>query len=91
MGERLSISVVLPTFNRGHMIERAVRSVLKQLAHHDELIVVDDGSTDDTQKVLEGYGDRIHFIRTEKRGAGASRNSGVTHAAGQLVAFIDSE
>jgi glycosyltransferase involved in cell wall biosynthesis len=87
----LFFSVVLPTFNRAHLVPRAVDSALEQLAPEDELIVVDDGSTDHTQDVLASYGDRIRCIRTGNRGAGAARNRGIQEARNELIAFLDSD
>lgn len=85
------ISVVIPTFNRGWTLGEAVDSVLSQDFPDFELIVVDDGSTDDTAGLLAGYGDRISVIRQENRGVSAARNRGVREAAGNLIAFLDSD
>lgn len=84
-------SVVLPTFNRAHLLTRAIDSALKQLAPEDELIVIDDGSTDNTSAVLASYGDRIRSMRTKNRGAGAARNCGIREARNELIAFLDSD
>lgn len=86
-----SISVVVPTYNRGHLIARAIDSCLGQLEDRDELIVIDDGSTDDTQRVVAEYGDRIRYIRTPNQGAGAARNRGIREAKNSLLAFLDSD
>ncbi len=86
-----SISVIVPTFNRAHLLGRAVASVLLQLENGDELIVVDDGSTDRTEEMIIPYGDRIRYILTDNRGAGAARNRGVSEARNPLVAFLDSD
>lgn len=66
-------------------------SVLARQAPGDELLVVDDGSTDETAQVLSKYGSRLRPIRTENRGAGAARNRGVQEARGDLIAFLDSD
>jgi glycosyltransferase involved in cell wall biosynthesis len=87
----LSVSTVIPTYNRAHFVRRAVDSALGQSRPEDEVIVVDDGSTDDTAAVLAPYGDRIRYVRTANGGGGAARNVGVRHATRDLVAFLDSD
>ncbi len=86
-----TISTILPTCNRAHLLDRAITSVLGQLTDQDELIVIDDGSTDDTQAVVSAFGSHIRYIRTPGLGAGAARNIGVQNAQNSLVAFIDSD
>jgi glycosyltransferase involved in cell wall biosynthesis len=87
------VSVVLPTFDRARLLPRAIESVLAQTFHDFELLVVDDGSTDDTPSVVESYaGDRLSYVRLERNtGAAAARNVGIRRAAGDLVAFQDSD
>ncbi len=86
------LSVIIPTFNRAHLIARAIESVRSQIETGDEIIVVDDGSTDNTEAVIAGIGDhRIRYIRQAKAGAGAARNRGVREAQGELIAFQDSD
>ena len=87
----MSVSTIIPTYNRADMIERAVRSVLSQSRPKDEVIVVDDGSTDDTMKALGPYMERIIPIVIQHSGAGAARNYGVERARNELVAFLDSD
>lgn len=85
-------SVVIPTFNRASLICRSVNSVLSQTISDFELIIVDDGSTDDTEKVVMSILDpRIVYIRQENKGATAARNNGVRHAKGKYVSFLDSD
>ena len=86
-----SVSVILPTFNRAHLLERALKSVLGQLEIDDEIIVVDDGSTDNTHKVIKSLADNIRYFQIEKSGAGAARNFGIMESRNPLVAFIDSD
>ena len=86
-----TISTILPTHNRAHLIRRAITSVLGQLTDQDELIVVDDGSTDDTEAVVSEFGSRLGYIRTPGLGAGAARNIGIQNAKNALIAFIDSD
>jgi glycosyltransferase involved in cell wall biosynthesis len=86
------LSVVIPTFNRGSLVKQAVDSVLSQESNHEiEVIVVDDGSTDDTRQVLEGYGTRITYLHQENRGMNAARNLGIASARGQYVSLLDSD
>lgn len=86
------VSVVIPTYNRAHLIQRAVRSVLEQpLTESDELIVIDDGSTDNTEQVLSPFIGKIQYFRKENRGAGAARNTGISCAKHDLIAFLDSD
>lgn len=87
------ISVVLPTYNRGYIIEKAIASVIRQTYENWELIVVDDASADDTWKVMEQYKDkRIKYIREEEnRGANYCRNAGVRYSHGKYIAFLDSD
>ena len=89
------VSVVIPTHNRSKYIERAIASVLAQTYADLEAIVVDDGSTDDTARVVEAYAredSRIRLIAHEERkGAQAARNTGIFAATGQWIAFLDSD
>jgi len=86
-----AISTIIPTYNRDRLLERAISSALDQLDAEDEIIVVDDGSTDDTETVAARYGKRIRYIRTSNQGAGAARNRGVREAKNPLIAFLDSD
>jgi len=85
------VSVVIPTYNRAEWIGGAVESVLSQEFQNYELIVVDDGSTDETPKVLERYSDRIRMIRQANCGVSAARNTGVASSNGDFIAFLDSD
>lgn len=87
------VSVVIPTFNRARLLPDAVRSVLEQSHENLELIVVDDGSTDDTTDVLAGFDDgRLQCIRIERSGSPSrARNVGLARAKGRYVAFLDSD
>src|ERR1700722_8184872 len=85
------ITVIIPTFNRRDFIADAVNSVLMQDINGLEVIVVDDGSTDDTVGVLKPYMRDIRYIFQDQRGASAARNRGVRESRGQLLAFLDSD
>ena len=87
----LNVSVVIPTHNRCQLVSRAIDSALAQCLPGDEVIVVDDGSTDGTADVLAPYGDRIIYIRIPNGGAGNARNVGICRAKNPLVAFLDSD
>lgn len=88
---KLRVSVVVPTYNRAHSIGAALDSILAQDPLPDEVIVVDDGSTDNTSDVLAAYGDRITVLRQKNAGAAAARNAGIRHATSEWVAFLDSD
>jgi glycosyltransferase involved in cell wall biosynthesis len=85
------VSVILPVYNRAGWVARAVESVLSQTHRHVELLVIDDGSTDDTRRVLEGFGPRVTILEQMHAGAETARNLGLERARGEFVAFIDSD
>ncbi len=87
------VTVLLPTYNRAHLLPRAIRSVLNQTYPHFELIIVDDGSTDDTPKVIKAFRDRrIRYIRhDENRGILAVRNTGLDAARGDYITKVDDD
>jgi len=85
------ISAILPVRNRAAWVGRAIESVLAQQYRAVELIVVDDGSTDETAAVVERFGDRVVLERRPHAGPYAARNAGLARARGDLVAFIDSD
>ena len=87
----VAVSVVIPNYNYGRFLAQAVESVREQTLPVKEIIVVDDGSTDDSAEVLAGYGAQIKVIRQRNEGVGAARNCGVQAATGDLVAFLDAD
>ncbi|MGB9587486.1 MAG: glycosyltransferase family 2 protein, partial [Armatimonadota bacterium] len=90
-----TVSVVIPTYNRALLVERAIRSVLGQTYTDFEVIVVDDGSTDDTKRILADLAHEDPRVRwfhhSENRGAQAARNTGCRAAEGEYIAFLDSD
>jgi glycosyltransferase involved in cell wall biosynthesis len=85
------ISIVIPTYNRASFLKEAIDSVLSQTYRDFELIVVDDGSTDDTPKLLLPYGKKIKVITKANKGPSAARNRGIKAAKGDWMAFLDSD
>jgi len=91
--EKPTVSVILPTYNRAHLIGRSIQSVLDQTYRDFEIIVVDDGSTDNTEEVINSFIDtRIRYVRHQQnKGAGAARNTGIKLVKGKYIAFQDSD
>jgi glycosyltransferase involved in cell wall biosynthesis len=85
------VSVIIPAYNCAAFIREAVDSALAQDDAAVEVIVVDDGSTDDTAAILASYGDRIRLLSQANRGCAAARNLGLSHARGRYVAFLDGD
>src|ERR1700744_4628044 len=85
-------SVIVPVFNRARQLDAALRSVLAQRCQDFEIIVVDDGSSDNPRATVETINDpRIRFIRQDNQGGGAARNTGINAARGRFVALLDSD
>jgi glycosyltransferase involved in cell wall biosynthesis len=87
----LTISAIIPTHNRAKLLVEAIESALQQTRPPDEIIVVDDGSTDDTEQVVTRYDGRVRYIRQENSGPSAARNRGIQAASGDFIAFLDSD
>ena len=87
------VSVIIPTHNRSLLLQRAIYSVLNQTYWELECIVVDDGSNDETQEVINSFEDNRlkYFQYEEKKGASAARNIGIRNAQGELIAFLDDD
>lgn len=85
------VSIIVPTYNRARVVGRALDSILSQTYTDYEILVVDDGSKDDTRAALEPYMDRIRYIHQENQGASAARNRGLQEAQGEIIAFLDSD
>ena len=85
------VSAVIPTYNRARIIGRALESALAQTHGDIQVIVADDGSSDDTRTVAESYGPRVTYVRQVNAGVSAARNFGMRHARGEFIAFLDSD
>lgn len=89
--ETPAVSVVIPAYNAAWCVRTAVDSVLAQSCRDFEVIVVDDGSTDDTARVLASYGERIRVVTKPNGGLSSARNAGIDAARGTFVAFLDAD
>jgi glycosyltransferase involved in cell wall biosynthesis len=87
----MRISVIIPVYNREEYIRRAIDSVLNQTRPADEIIVVDDGSTDATPSILADYGELIQVVRQENTGVSSARNRGIRVSSGNWIALLDSD
>src|ERR1700690_1959631 len=86
-----TVSVIMPTFNRADTIVRAIKSVQAQTCRDWELIIVDDGSTDNTAELIGGMDPRLILIRQANRGFTEARNAGIRAGKGRYFAFLDSD
>jgi glycosyltransferase involved in cell wall biosynthesis len=85
------VSTIIPAYNYGRFVCEAVESVLCQTYEPVEIVIVDDGSTDDTRERLNKFGDRIRYVYQENRGLSAARNTGIREARGEWLAFLDAD
>lgn len=88
---RLRISLIIPTYNRAHLLSGAVDSALAQTRLPDEIIVVDDGSSDQTAQVLQNYGEQIIVLHKPNGGLASARNAGIERSSGDALAFLDDD
>lgn len=92
MNDGRLVSVIMPTYQRGWIIERAIKSVLNQTYSNFELLVIDNGSTDDTLNKLKQFSDpRLKLLTESNRGASNARNHGLKLAKGELIAYLDTD
>ncbi len=88
------VSVIIPTFNRAYCLPRTIDSVLRQSHHNVEVMIVDDGSTDETERLIHdryGIEKRVRYIRQSNQGVSAARNTGIENSTGAYIAFLDSD
>ena len=91
MSEEIKVSVVIPTYNAARFVTQAIDSVLAQTFKSYEVLVVDDGSTDDTREVLTKYVAPVHYLPKQNGGVSSARNYGIERARGKYVAFLDAD
>ena len=89
--DKPSFSVVIPAYNAGNFISAAIDSVLRQTLPPLEIIVIDDGSTDNTCEIVRGYGQQIRYFHQKNAGIGAARNAGICAANGDWIALLDAD
>ena len=87
----VKVSVIIPAYNGDRYIEDAIAGILAQTYTNYEIIVVDDGSTDNTYEVIKKYGDRIRYFSQSNQGVAASRNLGLAQSQGEYIAFLDQD
>jgi glycosyltransferase involved in cell wall biosynthesis len=86
------VTVVMPTYNRAHLVPRAIESALAQtVAHLCDIVVVDDGSTDDTREAVARFGNQVRYVYRENGGLAAARNTGMCARLNEFVAFLDDD
>ena len=90
--EPVTVSIIIPAYNQAHYLGAAIASALGQSYGDVEVIVVDDGSTDNTREVVEQIGDpRLRYVYQENQGLSAARNTGIRHARGAYLSYLDSD
>ncbi len=87
----IKISVIIPTFNRAHLISETLDSIIAQSFRAAEIIVIDDGSTDDTDRIVARYGNLVQYVKIWNSGVCKARNVGVAKAQSEWIAFCDSD
>lgn len=87
----IKVSVIIPCYNAANYLPEAIESVLAQTYHDYEIIVVDDGSTDQTSDIITQYQSRLNYIYQKNMGVGAARNTGIRYAKGEYLVFLDAD
>src|SRR5437899_11233601 len=85
------VSVIITTYNQGRYISQTIQSAIEQDFDDREIIVVDDGSTDDTPTLVVAFGRRVVYLRQQNQGVAGCRNVGIQQARGELLAFLDGD
>ena len=92
--QNIFFSIILPTYNRSKTIDKTIESVINQTYKHWELIIIDDGSTDNTKEIITNYktnDKRIKYLYQQNKERSAARNNGIVNANGDYICFIDSD
>ena len=85
------VSVIIPTYNCARFLGKTIDSALRQTYRDFEVILVDDGSTDDTQALMARYSDSVHYVYQSNQGASAARNLAIGHSGGEFIAYLDAD
>lgn len=91
VSQRPFVSVIIPTYNHVHFLSEAINSAIDQTYPNVEIIVVDDGSTDNTAEIVAAFGDKVHYIWQENSGLSAARNTGILAAGGDIISLLDAD
>ena len=87
----MTVSVIIPTYNRERLVQLAIDSILNQTYKDIEIIVIDDGSTDNTEEALKHYGNKLKYIKQENQGVNTSRNIALSMCSGKYIALLDND
>ena len=91
MSSEALVSVIIPAYNAQNFIAQSLDSILAQTYPHVEVVVVNDGSTDNTSEIVKGYGQEVHYFSQEHKGVSFARNLGISRSSGQFLCFFDSD
>ena len=89
--KNIKVSVIIPAYNSAKFIREAIESVYSQTYKNLEIIIIDDGSTDDTKKIAQNYNERIKYFYQKNMGPASARNSGIKKSTGDYIAFLDAD